>query len=83
VVADIVTNLDDESKALLRRTAKQDLIQFHLGWGMEVRNKYGFWSNRALVQSCGKQRGYVGFIHPDDASMIVLEGVWEVVNARR
>jgi hypothetical protein len=83
VVADIVANLDDESKARLRSTSKEDLIQFHLSWGMGIRNNYKFWSNKKLLESCDKQRGYVGFIHPDDASVIVMQGVWEVVNARK
>jgi hypothetical protein len=83
VVADIVTKLDNKSKALLRKTAKQDLIEFHLSWGMGIRNEYRFWSNEALVKSCSKQRGHDFYIHPDSASMIVMEGVWDMVNARR
>ena len=83
VVADIVANLDDESKARLRSTSKDDLIQFHLSWGMGIRNKYKFWSNKKLLESCDKHRGYAGFIHPDDASVIVMQSVWEEVNAQK
>jgi hypothetical protein len=82
VVADIVTKLDDESKALLRKTEKEDLIRFHHGFGTGIRNHYKFWTNEELVKSCGKQRGREGWFHPDDASMIVIEGVWVVVNSQ-
>jgi hypothetical protein len=81
VVADVLTNLDEESKGLLKKIAKRDLLLFHLSWGMGIRNKYGFWRNEALVTSCGKQRGHQETIHPDDASLIVMEGVWDVVNS--
>lgn len=64
VVADIVSKLDEPSKDKLRTTAKDDLIQFHHGWGTGIRNEYGFWSNEALVASCGKKRGRVGSSTP-------------------
>jgi hypothetical protein len=83
VVADVVANLDGESLALLRRTAKADLIQFHHGWGTVIRNQYGFWSNEALIRSCARHAGRDGGMHPDDASMVVIEGVWAVVRSRK
>lgn len=82
VVADIVSKLDDEGRALLRKTPKDDLIQFHFGWGRNIRNEYHLWSNEALVKSCAKHAGQEGFIHPDDASSIIMKGVWEVANSR-
>jgi hypothetical protein len=83
VVADVVANLDEESLALLRRTAKADLIQFHHGWGTTIRNYYRFWSNEALIRSCARRAGRDGSMHPDDASMVVMEGVWSVVRSRK
>lgn len=81
VVADIATKLDAKSKALLRETEKEDLIDFHHGWGRGIRNEYKLWTNEALVKSCGIQRGRL-ILHPDDASMIIINGVWAVVNSQ-
>jgi len=83
VVADIVADLDDESLALLRRMPKADLIQYFHGWGTGIRNHYGFWSNDALVRSCARRAGRDGGMHPEDASMVVMEGVWTVVRSRK
>lgn len=83
VVADIVVNLDEDSVALLRRTAKMDLIEYHHGWGTSIRNRYAFWSNDALVRSCARRAGHDGDMHPDSASMVVMEGVWAVVRSRK
>jgi len=79
VVAHLVSILDEESKALLLKTAKDDLIQFHHGWGMGIRNGYGLWHNRALRRSCAKQAGHDGDMHADSASGIIMEGVWEAL----
>lgn len=72
-VEDLLTRLSPESKATVKGTKKKDLILFHHGWGTGIRNHYGLWrGNQKLIQSaCGKP------CHPDDASMIIIEAVWE------
>lgn len=66
----------------VRSMPKDDLIEFHFGWGMGIRNAFGLWGgNEALLQSCAEARGYP-FIHPDDASMVIIEAVWERLNIR-
>ncbi|MBD9437636.1 hypothetical protein IB223_16185 [Pseudoxanthomonas sp. PXM03] len=73
--ADILGSLSDEAKASLRKTKKDDLIMFHHGWGTGIRNHYGLWrGNDKLIESaCGKG------CHPDDASMVIMEAVWSVL----
>lgn len=72
----IVAELDDESKALVRAMKKDQLIQFHLGWGMGIRNSFGLWrGNVKLIESCGKGRR----LHPDECSMIIIEAVWALL----
>ncbi|MHC4405608.1 MAG: DUF6794 domain-containing protein [Planctomycetota bacterium] len=62
--------LSDKDKEVVRNTAEEDLIGFHHGWGMGIRNEFGLWQgNDALLKSCGKQ-------HPDDASMVIIRSVW-------
>jgi len=87
-VARLAAGLRDEDKALLRATRREDLIQFHMGWGTEIRNSFGLWQgNEELMRSCvahgrpelaplARDPNYqVG--HPDDVSMMLIEGVWE------
>lgn len=72
----IVSVLDDESKTRVRTTKKDDLIQYHLGWGMGIRNSLGLWrGNEKLLESCGQGRK----VHPDDCSMVIITAVWTLL----
>lgn len=73
----VLSGLDESSKREIATTPREDLVSFHHGWGMGIRNGTGMWrGNVPLVDSCiarrpGSQR------HPDTASMIIIEEVWE------
>lgn len=55
----------------IQKMAKEDLIFLHHGLGTNIRNNYGLWGeNKELLESCKKQ-------HPDDASMVIIEELWE------
>lgn len=72
-VDEILSKMDAESKARVGKMPREDLIQFHLGWGMGIRNRYGLWKgNAALLESCGGKK-----MHPEHCSMIIIERVWE------
>jgi hypothetical protein len=70
-VDDILLKMSDESKKRVRTTKNEDLIRFHLGWVMGIRNYYGLWrGNTQLIWSaCAKP------CHSDTAS-IIIEAVW-------
>ena len=64
-------------KDRLRKDEKKDLIQYHFGWGMGIRNSFGLWQgNTKLLESCGGGKR----IHPRDCSMIIIEAVWARVH---
>jgi hypothetical protein len=70
-VAKILDGMKDQDRALVRATPRDGLIRFHHGWGTGIRNTFGLWGgNRALLDACGGG-------HPDDASMVIIEAVWE------
>jgi len=75
VVTDLLNTLSAEDKEMVRKTAFDDLIRFHHGWGTGIRNHYGLWrGNSALIaDACG------GPCHPDDASMRIIEAVWKAL----
>ena len=73
----LVGALSDQDKQRIRAMPKDDLIQFHFGWGMSIRNAFGLWGgNSALMRSCAEVSGRA-FMHPDDASMVIIEAVWQ------
>lgn len=62
---------DPEAVSVIKSTPKDDLIKFHHGWGTQIRNDFGLWQgNVILLKDCDKH-------HPDDASMVIIEAVWE------
>jgi hypothetical protein len=71
-VSDILSEMPPENKETVRKTKKDDLILFHSGWGMGIRNHYGLWrgNNKLIEDACGKD------CHPDNASMVIIEAVW-------
>ena len=70
----VITRLPEKDQLIVKNTKKEDLIQYHHGWGTGIRNYYGLWrSNRKLLLSACDGRP----CHPDDASMKIIEAVWE------
>jgi len=50
---------------------EEQLIRFHHGWGTGIRNEFGLWKgNKELLADCHAE-------HPDDASMVIIQAVWE------
>ncbi|WP_151172736.1 DUF6794 domain-containing protein [Pseudoalteromonas ruthenica] len=76
----IASELDEDSLKTLKETKREDLVMFHFSWGMGIRNGYGLWAEQSPIRlSCAEQVGEED-IHPDNASGIIMEGVWKLVN---
>ena len=73
-VTDILSEMSLEDRRRVREMKREDLIMFHFGWGTGIRNALGLWGgNDALLRSvCGGE-----LCHPDDASMKIIEAVWD------
>src|SRR5579859_3615431 len=73
-VAFLLQKLSPESREAVRNTKREDLIEFHLSWGMGIRKELGLWGqNVYLLRDLSPD----GPIHADDASMILIRAVWE------
>ncbi len=72
VVKDIFENMSIADKARVKHTPKDELTLECRGWAMGLRNYYLMWHNDALVKDTGKE-------HPEDASMVIIEEVWEML----
>jgi hypothetical protein len=71
--------LSAEDKETVRQNAKSDLILYHHGWGMGIRNGFCLWKGGAL-QTWFMDRGVS---HPDSMSMILIELYWAELNECR
>ena len=70
-VETIFGGMKPADKRLVRDTPEEELIGFHHGWGMGIRNSMGLWAgNTELLEHTGKS-------HPDDASMVIIRAVWK------
>ena len=71
----VIATLSDEETASIAALAQAQLIGLHFGLGLWIRSNLGLWKgNDALMQSI-RERDQA--IHPDDASMVIIEAVWE------
>ena len=67
----IVAGMSGTDKEKVKATKRSDLIRYHHGWGMGIRNGFGLWKgNKDLLTDCGVS-------HPDDCSVIIIEKVWD------
>ena len=70
IVSDVINHLQDAQKIYLLLTPRQELFGFHHSLGRKIRNHYQLWQDNALLEEIGKE-------HPDDASGVIIEAVWE------
>lgn len=52
--------------------SESDMIKYHFGLGMGIRNGWGLWQGGPLA----KHMQELGFIHPDDMSGVILNTFW-------
>lgn len=69
----LIAELSETDKEEIRGTPKENLIKYHHGWGMAIRNGFGLWrGNEALMKDTGAE-------DPDGASMVLIRAVWEAL----
>jgi len=72
-VRQLYAEMKEDDLTKIQQTKKENLIQFHLSLGMYIRNEFGMWQgNYALVEATSKD-------HPDDAAMVIIENLWQVL----
>ena len=74
----VVARLTEAQRDEVRRMKRNDLIVLHHEWGMDIRNYLGLWrgNHELLTSVCG------ALCHPDDASMILMEESWDVLQSQ-
>ena len=72
-IAELDKALGPKMKDEIRAKAKEDdMVEYHFGLGMWMRNNWGLWREERLFQSLAK----LGLRHPDDMSALILQEYW-------
>lgn len=65
--------LDAQSRESLKAMPQRDLILLHHGYGTGIRNELGLWSPDSSLMQQPELAGQF----PDNASMILIERLWQ------
>jgi hypothetical protein len=77
-VEQMISCMARDEKEEIRSMEEKDLFFLHLGFGENIRNQCGLWAgNVELLKSCGSEG-----MHPDDASMVIIEALWRRLQTR-
>ena len=84
----VLSELSEEDKKVVRETPGERLFELYFGLGTFVRNSCGLWAgNEDLIEACargrhpGKDEPPYLYMHPDDASAVIVEEVWRKLQA--
>ncbi len=76
VVDDLLPRLYLAEKLMIFFTKKERMTSLHFDLGLLIRNRYGLWrgNEKLMLAACGAP------CHPDDASMPIVEAVWQALH---
>ena len=73
IIDDMHANLPEEDLKFLKETPEDQLIKFHFGVGMRIRNFYRLWDEANPYVILGEPESP---FHPDQVSQAAIEGLW-------
>jgi hypothetical protein len=76
-IRQIIAQMPENDRDALRKMSRSSLLGLHFGLGMYIRNRYGLLQgNEELLRAaCGRDR----LCDPDQASMRIVEAVWDAL----
>lgn len=63
---------EEELRKIDAMKSEDDMIEYHFGLGMGIRNSWGLWGPSPLAEHMRE----LGFTHADDMSSVILETFW-------
>jgi hypothetical protein len=70
----MLATLEDKDLSDITQMPFADLINLHFGLGQWIRNNFGLWqADSTLMKAI---QAHTPNIHPDDASMVIVEALW-------
>jgi len=76
--AELMRILKPEDIQAMRDRTEADLIEYHFGMGMWMRNNWGLWQGSRLSEWFNAK----GIRHPDDMSGIILNSFWRHLHGK-
>jgi hypothetical protein len=70
--------LGDKGRAEVQSAKESDMIQYHMGIGMWMRNNWGLWAGSRLAQYFNQ----IGIRHPDDMTGIIFDSYWRKLHGQ-
>lgn len=70
--------LNPELIKKMQMNSEQEMIDYHMGLGLWMRNNWGLWRGSRL----SKYFNGIGIFHPDDMSGIILDSFWRYLNSK-
>jgi hypothetical protein len=71
----VIAALSEEERASIAGLAQAQLIGLHFGLGLWIRNSLGLGEGNDELMQAIRERDQS--IHPDSASMVIVEALWE------
>jgi len=79
----LLEEFDERQKAEVALTFKTALYLLHFSLGSHIRKTFGLWApDSPLRRDCGRALGR-GDLPPDEASDVIVEALWERLQAYR
>lgn len=74
-VQDILPRIPFAKRMRIKTTKNDQLISLYFELGTGFRNRYGLWrgNDKLILSACGRP------CHPDDASMKIIETLWQAL----
>ena len=87
-VETMLQNTNKKDREVISKMKEEDLCLIHHGFGTCVRNNFKMWDPESkLVQACAKRDSSIKhrsrYVHPDDASGVIIKAFWEKLNERK
>jgi hypothetical protein len=74
--AELEKMLSPKVRREMKEGAEEDMVRYHMGLGLWLRNNWGLWGGSRLARYFNG----LGVHHPDDMSSIILDTFWRRLN---
>jgi len=75
----IMSGLSVRDRTKIANMNEKKLMEFHLSFGIFIKNEFRLWGNEPLLKSCCDLSG-LSKVNPDQASFIILKELQKRIN---
>ena len=75
----ILSDLSVRDRTKIANLNEKRLMEFHVSFGIFIKNEFRLWGNEPLLKSCCEHSGLPN-VNPDQASYIILKELQKKIN---